>query len=292
MPARQYLVRLLTCSLLASVLLPTTAHAAPAARLQVTFAPYQLGQSTNVTFHLQLAGTRRQVPPPLTEVNLKYPSNLGLAISGLGLVTCTRPTLEALGPQGCPPDSHMGQGTAIAEISAQSEIIRETADVQIVRAPEEQGHIAILFNVYGWTPVNAEVIFAGVLLPASAADENIDIQVPLVEGLPGGPDVAVTHSTRPSGHAASSTTNTTTANSSPTPPKASSCHATARAADSASPPTSPSSTAARQSHEQQSPAPLAKRGAATLVYARRFDLMELKQSTRSPAEQSTRSPWT
>ena len=86
----------------------------------------------------------------------------------------------------------MGQGTAIAEISAQSEIIRETADVQIVRAPEEQGHIAILFNVYGWTPVNAEVIFAGVLLPASAADENIDIQVPLVEGLPGGPDVAVT----------------------------------------------------------------------------------------------------
>lgn len=183
---------LLASTPLAFALLPSSAYPAQSASLHISFTPYIPGQSTNVGFDVDIDAPAGHVPPPLTELDLHYPSDLGLAVSGLGLATCAQPTLEALGTEGCPADSFMGRGSALAEIPVGPEIIQETASVTILRAPEEQGHIAMLFNVDGETPVNAEVVFSGVLLPALLpTDESIDIRVPLVEGLPGSPDVAV-----------------------------------------------------------------------------------------------------
>jgi hypothetical protein len=64
--------------------------------------------------------------------------------------------------------------------------------VAILRAPEQQGRIAMFFNVAAFTPVLTEVVFAGALQPSpTPSDESIDIKVPLVEAWPGAPDVAV-----------------------------------------------------------------------------------------------------
>jgi hypothetical protein len=195
---RHTLARLLAYALLGCALAPNAAYSAatvPArqtARLHVTLTPDVPGQSTSVAFDLAIDARPGHVPPPLTRLDLDYPSDLGLALSGLGLATCSRSTLEQIGPAGCPADSRMGQGSALAELQVGGEITTETAVVTIVRAPEEEGRIAMLFNVDAYTPVSAEVILAGALLPApTPAAESIDIEVPLVEGLPGGADVAV-----------------------------------------------------------------------------------------------------
>ena len=178
--------------LLAYALLPSSAHAAPKADLYVSFSPEVLGHSTNVKFNADIPAPAGRVPPPVTELDLRYPRDLGFAVSGLGLDSCSRRTLEKLGPTYCPADSHMGQGSALAEITIGPELIEETAEIAILRAPEEQGHIGLLFYAVAHSFVSTEIAFPGQLLPAAPpADESIHITIPLIESLPEAPDVSI-----------------------------------------------------------------------------------------------------
>jgi hypothetical protein len=179
-------------SLLACVALPSRAQALQSADLHVSFSPYELGHSTNLEFGVNINAPAGHVPSPLTALELHYPRQLGFAVSGLGLETCPQQQLQALGPEVCPANSHMGHGSAIAEIPFGPEIIRETAEVSILRGPEQEGHIGLLFYTSAYAPVIAQLAFPGALLPAAPPkQESIDITIPLVRGLPGGSDVAV-----------------------------------------------------------------------------------------------------
>jgi hypothetical protein len=180
----------LLAPLLACACLPATAHATQPVVLHVRFTPEHLGQGTTVDIGIAIAAPAGHVPSPLTGLDLRYPSVLGFDVSGLGLDTCSQATLEIFGPQACPADSRMGQGNALAEILIGPEIIQETAQVTIVRAPQE-GQIALFFYANGEIPVMAPIIFSGLLAPGPGNDENIDIKVPIVESVPGAPDVAV-----------------------------------------------------------------------------------------------------
>jgi hypothetical protein len=84
------------------------------ARLNATLTPEHLGEGTTIGFNLRILTTGGEIPPPLTEVDLRYPEDLGIATSGLGLATCATALLEAAGPQGCPAESVMGIGSAVA----------------------------------------------------------------------------------------------------------------------------------------------------------------------------------
>jgi hypothetical protein len=184
--------RALLTSLLACTLLPATAHAAQSASLHVTFTPNRLGHSTSVEFAVNIAGPAGHVPPPLTELDMHYPSSLGLTVSGLGLSTCSPATLEHLGDKGCPADSRMGHGEALAEIAFGPGIIRETAEVTIFRAPEQDGQIAMFFYTNAASPVVAQIVFPGLLLSGpTPSSETIHVDVPLVPSFPEAPDVAV-----------------------------------------------------------------------------------------------------
>jgi hypothetical protein len=172
---------------------PTTAQAGQSAKLHVTFTPERLGQATTVNIGIQIVTPTNNVPSPLTELNVRYPGDLGIAVSGLGLSTCSQAGLETFGPLGCPADSRMGQGSALAEIQIGPAIEREAAEVAIIRASAQDGQFALLFYANGKTPVSAQVTFSGQLLPGPGPDnETIHIGIPLVPSLPGAPDVAIT----------------------------------------------------------------------------------------------------
>lgn len=193
--ARYALAADLCISLAAALLcasLATVAHATQSVTLQATLTPERLGHATTVGFGIQIATPAGQAPSPLTEVNVRYPGDLGIALSGLGLATCSPATLEALGVEGCPADSLMGYGTALAEIPIGPYTERETASVTIVRGPAQEEHLALLFYADAAAPVSAQLVFPGLLLPTSAPfGGRINIDVPLVPSLPKGPDVAV-----------------------------------------------------------------------------------------------------
>lgn len=153
-----------------------------------------LGQRTTLEFGFAFSAPPGQVPPPLTQIELRYPNNLGLGISGLGLATCTAHVLEASGPAGCSPNAVMGFGTVLTGIVLGTTTISESAPITILRSPSRAGHLALLFFSEGTTPVNTRIVFPGLLLPApSPFGGLVEIGVPLVPTLPGAPYISVIH---------------------------------------------------------------------------------------------------
>jgi hypothetical protein len=172
--------------------LPGTASASQSVSLHATFTPEQLGHGTTVGFAFQIATSTGQVPSPLTGIEVSYPVDLGFALSELGLATCSVGALEAFGPSGCPANSLMGYGIALAEIPIGAAIVSETAHVDVFRATNDGGHLALLIYANGATPVAAQVVFPAVVLPAPAPfGGRLDMTIPLVPSLPEAPDVAV-----------------------------------------------------------------------------------------------------
>jgi hypothetical protein len=165
---------------------------ATAVKLSAAFSPLALGKRTTLEFGFRFVVPGGTVPPPLTGIELHYPSNLGLGLSGLGLASCDVPTLEAKGPGGCSPNTVMGFGKVFTGVVFGSETVRERAPITIVRAPDQEGRLAVLFYAEGTTPVDARIIFPGLLLASTAPFGGVvNIGVPLVETLPGAPYVSV-----------------------------------------------------------------------------------------------------
>lgn len=161
-------------------------------KLTATFSPLALGKRTTLEFGFSFAAPSGQVPSPLTGIELHYPSNLGLGLSNLGLAVCTEATMEAAGPGGCSPNAVMGFGEVLTGIVLGSQIVSETAPITIMRAPDQEGRLAVLFYAEGTAPVDARIIFPGLLLPSPGPFGGVvNIGVPLVETLPGAPFVSV-----------------------------------------------------------------------------------------------------
>lgn len=170
----------------------STAHAQQSVRLHAALTPKRLGQGTTISFGFHIETPAQRVPPPLTGVEISYPIEFGFALSELGLTTCSTRTLEASGPEGCPANSLMGYGTALAEIPVGPEILDETVHITIVRTSEHSGHLALLIYAEGEDPVSAEIVFPGLILPAAPPfGGRLKIHIPLVPSLPSGPNVAI-----------------------------------------------------------------------------------------------------
>jgi hypothetical protein len=172
--------------------LPATAGAAQTVKLGATLTPERLGAGTTIGFQFTVATTTGHVPSPLTGVDLLYPANLGIATSGLGLETCTAATLETLGPEGCPSESQMGYGTGLVEVPFGPEILQETTTTRVFMAHLHHGHLGLIFWAIGVSPVAAQIIFPGLVLPAeNPYGGELSTTIPLVPTLPGAPYAAV-----------------------------------------------------------------------------------------------------
>jgi hypothetical protein len=172
--------------------LPSVAWAAPSVRLGAKFTPTLPGRSAAIGFGFQIEEHGGRVPPPLTEVDLRYPSELGIATSGLGISTCPIAIVEMVGPQGCATNSVMGYGTAVTAIPLGSKVFKEVSKVTIIRGPTEGGHLAFLIYATGTNPVISQLTFPALLLPSRAPfGEVLRARIPLIPSFPGEPNAAV-----------------------------------------------------------------------------------------------------
>jgi hypothetical protein len=172
--------------LAAAACLPASAHATAAAKMSAAFTPERLGAPTTVSFAFQIQ-QHAQDPAPLTGVELAYPRNLGLATSDLGVSACPPAQLETLGPDGCPPNSHMGSGTALVEIAFGADLVKETVALTLLAGPSPNGYLHLLVDARGKFPIEAAIIMTAELLRGHLA-----ITVPPIPSLPAAPYVAVT----------------------------------------------------------------------------------------------------
>ncbi len=174
------------------------ASAAQSVTLNATFTPERLGQETTIGIGFRIAAPAEDVPPPLTRVEISYPKELAFALSELGLATCSTQTLKASGLAGCPANSLMGYGTALAEIPLGPSIVHEIGQVTIVRTTGQAGHLRLLIYVNAEDPVSAQIVFPALVLPAAPPfGGRLAMNIPLIPSLPEGPDAAVVafHST-------------------------------------------------------------------------------------------------
>ncbi|HEV3071981.1 MAG TPA: hypothetical protein VGY76_11220 [Solirubrobacteraceae bacterium] len=185
-------VRALAVALCMALALPASARASQSVNLFASFSPNKPRASTTITFGFTVVSPKGQVPSPLEGVDLHLPGGIGLARNTLGTAVCEPIYLFAHGPNGCPANSRIGYGLAVAAVPYGPLAVHEQATVDAYRGVSEGAHLTILFFAEGWTPVFADLVFPGQLLEDQAPySGRIDTKVPLVPSLPGGPNVSV-----------------------------------------------------------------------------------------------------
>jgi hypothetical protein len=172
--------------------LAASAHSAPTVQLSAALTPEHLGAGTTIHFAFTVARQADQMPVPIREINLLYPANLGIATSGLGISTCRAVTLESEGPSGCPTNSVIGYGSGTVEVPFGPETLQEITRTTIFMAPVQNGRLGLLFYADGESPVSAQLVFPGLVLPAAVPfGGDLNAKLPLVPSVPEAPDAAL-----------------------------------------------------------------------------------------------------
>lgn len=168
------------------------AQAGQSLHLRASLTPNRFSEETTIGFDFTVTAPAGQVPSPLTAVALRYPGDVGIVVSGLGLDACPSATLHLLGPAGCPADARMGTGTATVEIPVGQSVVRENAAVTILRAETRDERFALTFFAEGSSPIVAQLSLPALLLSAhSPFGGSVAIEPPLVPSLPEAPNVSV-----------------------------------------------------------------------------------------------------
>ncbi len=186
-------IRLFIISLLACACMTTAAQAAQIVQLHTAFTPDKLGEPTTISFSFTIKNTNGGVPSPLTDVNLHLPAGMNPATATIGDGQCKTPMLLLLGLKGCPPNSQVGGGTALAEVILGSEAIRENAQITVLNGTPEGEHLVLLFYADGETPVSTQLVFPSVIFlnEEGPFSGHINTNVPPIPSVPGAPDVSV-----------------------------------------------------------------------------------------------------
>jgi hypothetical protein len=172
---------------------PAAAGAAEQATLQASFSPDVLGASTTIAFGFHLSIGEGLAPPPLTSLNLHMPAGMNYTATTLGLAICQPERLKEKGLAGCPADSRLGSGSAFVEVPFGTGAGHELPEIQaLMGPPSANSNIVVLFYANGQTPVYAQLVFRGELLPASGIfGSQLTTVVPPIPSVPNGPDVSI-----------------------------------------------------------------------------------------------------
>jgi hypothetical protein len=128
----------------------------------------------------------------LTSLDLRMPAGINFTTTTLGLAICQPVALLAKGLAGCSPNSRLGFGSAFVEVPFGDGAGHEIPEIQALMGPPHDGNLVVLFYANGQTPVDAQLVFSGELLPDSGAfGSQLSSVVPPIASVPGGPDVSV-----------------------------------------------------------------------------------------------------
>lgn len=160
--------------------------------MNASLAPERLGHASTIAVGFEVADPTGEDPEPLTGMTISLPAGLSVSTSELGLATCEVAALESEGPRACPRDSEIGHGSAVAEVPFGAQLFAETVTITLYSAPLRDKRARLLVYASGEHPVIANIVFPGSIAPAQAPfGASIETPMPLVPGLPGGPDVAL-----------------------------------------------------------------------------------------------------
>ena len=170
----------------------TAAAVSEQATLHASFSPNRLGVSTTIGFGFNVSTTEGVAPPPMTSIDLHMPAGMNYTTTTLGLAVCNPTSLQEHGIAGCPPNSRLGFGSASVEVPFGTGSGHELPEIQALMGPSSNGNMVVLFYANGQTPVFAQLVFKGEVLPQSGIfGSQLATLVPPIPSVPNGPDVSI-----------------------------------------------------------------------------------------------------
>jgi hypothetical protein len=182
--------------LLACLAFTAAASARPAVTLELTPIPIPgfpgtgdiLGAGAEVEAKVTISGTEYGgFPSPLVGASFYAPA--GVKVNPAGFGDCASSVLEANGAAGCPKDSRAGPtGEGLGVVSFGGERVNEKVSIQDFFAPGG----GLTFYVEGRTPTSFQVLEKAAWTTAAAPyGPELEIEVPLVETVPGADDASI-----------------------------------------------------------------------------------------------------
>ena len=183
------LVGLSTC---AAMLAATGASAQPSTSATITpsLSPDRLNAKGSLLVTIRFTEAESGVPSPVRSSILRFPAGLGIEIPHLR--SCAIPRLRAHGPGGCPVQSMLGHGHALAEVQAGSQIITESISLWVFLGPFKNLQPTFEILGQGLTPFDERVVLTGTALPDNPPyGEDLAITIPPIPTLPLEPDASI-----------------------------------------------------------------------------------------------------
>jgi hypothetical protein len=151
-----------TLTICAALVAPVRVNASGAARIAAapeatsavltsTLSPSRPGARGALTLAVQYTGGEDGVPSPVHRSVLSLPAGLTLEVPSLR--SCSAARLEARGPNGCPPQSLIGHGHALAKALAGSNVIEEQVALWAFIGPPQGSNPTLELLGEGSTPV-------------------------------------------------------------------------------------------------------------------------------------------
>jgi hypothetical protein len=162
MPA-QIAARTVVLALAICAGLVATAQATTSATISPSLFPDRLGAKGALVFTIRYTGDESGVPSPVRRSVWRFPAGLSVEIPHLR--SCTTARLRARGASGCPPQSQIGSGHALAEVHAGSQIITEGITLWVFVGPLRNIQPTFEILGQGYTPFDERLVFTGEVLP-------------------------------------------------------------------------------------------------------------------------------
>jgi hypothetical protein len=178
-------------AMLAAIALPVAAQAATITGVKAAIVPIPgfpetgaiLGAGADVEIEGKLEGDELPGGLPLQTRRLVLYFPAGTKIDPTGFPTCTKEKLEIKGPEGCPKQSRIADGTVgVADQIGQGEATRETGALEVYVTPGN----GVVAYANAAAPISAQIVIAAHWETAPPPyGPKLTFEIPLVESVPG-----------------------------------------------------------------------------------------------------------
>ena len=156
---------------------------ATTATIRPSFSPDKLGAKAAFTFAAHFAGGELGVPSPVRRAVVHFPPGLTLDVPKLR--SCSKAQLQARGARGCPAQSEIGTGHALADVHVGSTVESEEAAISVFVGPPQGINPTIEIIGQGYSPLEERVVITATALPDNPPyGEKLVMSVPAIPTIP------------------------------------------------------------------------------------------------------------
>ena len=166
------------------------AQAGASATITPSLSPDRLGAKGALLLTMRFAEGESGIPLPVRRSVLRFPAGLGIEIPHLR--SCPIARLRAHGARGCPKQSELGHGHALAEAQAGSQVITEDISLWLFLGPFHNLEPTLEILGQGYTPFDQRVVLTGTVLPDNPPyGEDLVLSIPPIPTVPLEPEASI-----------------------------------------------------------------------------------------------------